>query len=103
MFRLVPDISPGVIPWFTLPLMSSPGLTHLWYHPLVHPAPDVIPGFNPGISWLSLPKPEMTGKRKGMPDNDNQKSPNATKRLSESEISGKFAPEDKKTLRFVSF
>ena len=26
-------------------------------------------------------QPEMTGKRKEMPDNDNQKSPNATKQL----------------------
>ena len=46
MFRLVPDIFPGV-----------------------------IPGFNPGIFRLSLPKPEMAGKRKGKPDNGKEKKP----------------------------
>jgi hypothetical protein len=74
MFRLVPNISPGV-----------------------------IPGFNPGIFWLSPPKPEMTGKRNGMPDNDNQKSPNTTKQLFRVGHLRKIRAEIQKTLRFVSF
>ena len=41
----------------TSPPASSPGLTHLWYHPLVYPTSDVIPGFNPGISLTVPPQP----------------------------------------------
>ena len=102
-------------------IRDCPG--HLpWRHPLVYPTSDVIPGFNPGIFRLSLPKPEMAvfffvilGQAQRVPgisgysgqariwQEREKKSPNATKQLSESDISGKFAPENKKTLRFVSF
>ena len=46
---------------------------------------------------------EMTGKRKGMPDNDNQKSPNTTKQLFRVGHLRKIRAEIQKTLRFVSF